>query len=95
MKEAIPIFEETSKELGLAVSEGKTKYMVAANTENCSKPPAIEVRRYNFERDDSCTSLGSLVTSDNKISEDITKCLIATNRSYFGLCPWNLDCYKK
>jgi len=95
MKEAIQIFEEKSKEVGLAVSEGKTKYMVATNTQNCSKPRAIEIRKYNFERGDSCTSLGSLVTGDNKISEEITKCLIATNRSYFGLRPRNLDCYKK
>jgi hypothetical protein len=31
------------------VSEGKTKYMVAANTQNCSKPRAIEIGIYNFE----------------------------------------------
>jgi hypothetical protein len=49
MKEAIQIFEETSKDVGLAVSESKTKYIVAANTQNCSNPLVIEIRRYNFE----------------------------------------------
>jgi len=43
MKEAIQIFEEASKEVGLAINDGKTKYMVAANTQNCSKPCAIEI----------------------------------------------------
>jgi hypothetical protein len=39
MKEAFQLFEEASKEVGLVVNEGKTKYMVAANTQNCSKTP--------------------------------------------------------
>jgi len=54
--------------------------MVAANTQNCSKPRAIE-----FERVDSFTYLGPLVSGDNIVSEEITKRLIATKRSYFGL----------
>ena len=36
--------------------------MVAANTQNCSKPHAIEMGRYNYERVDSFTCLGSIVT---------------------------------
>ena len=37
-KEAFQLFEEASKEVGLVV-EGKTKYMMAPNTPNCSKTP--------------------------------------------------------
>jgi hypothetical protein len=59
--------------------------MVAANTQNCSKPRAIKIERYEFERVDSFTYLGSLVTGDNNVSEVITNCLIATKKSYFGL----------
>jgi len=59
--------------------------MVAANIQNCSKPHVNEIRRYNFERVDGFTCLGSLVTGDNDVSEEITNRLIAANRSYFGL----------
>jgi hypothetical protein len=40
----------------------------------------MEIGRYNFERVDSFTDLGSLVTGDNNVSEEITNHLIATNR---------------
>ena len=59
--------------------------MVAANTQNCSKPRAIEIGRYNFQRVDNFMYLGSLVTGNNNVSEEITNCLIAVNRSHFGL----------
>ena len=71
--------------MGLVINEGKTKYMVTANTQNCSKPHAIETGRYNFERVDSFTYLGSLVNGDSNVSEEITNRHIAANRSYFGL----------
>jgi hypothetical protein len=69
MKEAFQLLEEASKEVGLVVNKGKTKYMVAANTQNCSKPHAIEIRRNNFERTDIFIYLGSLVTGNNNVSE--------------------------
>ena len=62
MKEAFHLLEEATKEVGLVLNEGKTKYMVAANTQNCSKPCTIEIGRYSFERVHSVTYLGSLVT---------------------------------
>jgi len=38
MKEGFQLLEEASKEVGLVINERKTKYTVAANTQNCSKP---------------------------------------------------------
>jgi hypothetical protein len=71
--------------VGSVINDGKTKYMVAANTQNCSKTRAIEMGRYNSERVDSFTYLGSLVNGDNTVSEEITNRLIATHRSHTGL----------
>ena len=85
MKKGFQLFEEATKEAGLVINEDKTKYMVAANTQICSKPRAIEIRRYEFERVDSFTYLSSLVTGDNTVSEEITNHHIAANRSHFGL----------
>jgi len=49
MKEGFQLLEEASNEVRLVINEGKTKYMVAANTQNCSKPCAIEIGRYSLE----------------------------------------------
>jgi hypothetical protein len=85
VKEVFYLLEEATKEVGLVLNEGKTKYMVAANTQNCSKPCAIEIGRYSFERVRSVTNLGLPVTGDSNVSEEITNHIIAPNRSYFGL----------
>ena len=84
MKEVFHLLEEARKEVVL-VNEGKTKYLVVANTQNYNKPHTIEVGRYNFERVDSVTCRGSFVTGDDNVSEEITNRLISANRSYFGL----------
>jgi hypothetical protein len=57
--------------------------MVAVNTQKCSRPCTIEIGRYNYERVDSFTYLGSLVTGNNSVSEEITNCLISANRIIF------------
>jgi len=84
MKEGFQLLEEASKEVGLVINEGKTKYMVAANTQNCSKSCATEIGRYSLKRVHSYSYLGSLANGDN-VLEEITNRLVATNRSYFRL----------
>jgi hypothetical protein len=42
------------------------------------------IYRY-FERADNFIYLGSLMTGDNSVSQEITNHLVAANRSYFGL----------
>ena len=71
MKEALQLFEEASKEVGLVVNDGKTKYMVAANTHNCSKSHTTEIWRFNFEKVDSFAYFGSLVTGENNVLEEL------------------------
>jgi len=79
MREGFHLLEEASKEVGLVIYDCKTKYTVAVNTQNCSKPRAIEIG-INFEWVDSFTYLGSLVTGNNKVSEEITNRHVAANR---------------
>jgi hypothetical protein len=45
MREGFQLLEEARKEVGLVTNKGKTKYMVAAHTQNCSKSCAIEIGR--------------------------------------------------
>jgi hypothetical protein len=49
--------KQASKEKGLVINKDKTKYMVAANTQNFSKPHATEIERYDFKRIGSFTIL--------------------------------------
>jgi hypothetical protein len=77
MREAFQLLEGASKGVVLVVNEGKTKYMVAANTQNYGKPHAIEIESYNFE------TVGSFVTGDSYFI--IRNRLIPASRSYFGL----------
>jgi len=72
MTEGFHLLEDASMEVALVINEGKTKYMVTANTENCSKPLAIEIGGYSFETVDSYTYIGSLVNGDNNVSEEST-----------------------
>jgi len=83
-KEAFQLLEEARKEVGLVVNDSKTKYTVEANTQNCSKTHAIEMGRYNSERVDSFTYLGSMVNGNNTVSEEITNRLTAAHRSHIG-----------
>jgi len=83
MRETFQLLEEASKEVVLVVNEGKTKYMVAASTQNGSKLRAIEIETYNFETADSFTCLGSFVTGDYYFT--ITNRLIPASRPYFEL----------
>jgi len=42
MKDGFQLLEEASKEVGLVINEGKARHMVAANTQNCSKPTPLK-----------------------------------------------------
>jgi hypothetical protein len=77
------------------INESKTKYMVAVNTQNCSKTRAIEIGRYNFDKADSFAYLGSSVNGENNVSEEITNRLMAAIRSYFGLKSQSSHSYFK
>ena len=79
-KEGVHLLEEASKDVGLVINEGKTKRMVAANAQNCKNLCAIEIGRYNFKRVDSFVYLGSLLSGDNNVSEEMANLLIVVNR---------------
>ena len=85
MKEPFQLTEEANREVGLRVKEGKTNYMVAANTQNRSKPRTIQIGRYDFEIVGNFIYLVSLMTGGSNVSGEIPNCLIAASRSYCGL----------
>lgn len=78
--------EQAAQNLGLHISEGKTKYMVASNA-NAIRilGQTIKVAEHEFEVVQSFKYLGSIVAADNNIEEEIRGRLLKSNRAYYSL----------
>ncbi|XP_047000511.1 uncharacterized protein LOC124616251 [Schistocerca americana] len=77
-------FEAAAKNLGLEISETKSKYFVTEKDRRNTDD--LQLEEYNFERADSLIYLGSEMTPENKVEADITNRIKAANRSYRVLC---------
>lgn len=88
MKTSFIQLEEESTKMGLRVNETKTKYMIATREENRWKQiDNIAIQKYKFERVRSFKYLGSVITEDNVITEEIKERLQAGNKCYWALLP--------
>ncbi|KAJ4430124.1 hypothetical protein ANN_22334 [Periplaneta americana] len=85
VKEVFLSLEQAGKEIGLIINERKTKYMLADNGKIGDKIDSLQISDYNFEKVDNFTYLGSVVTSDNNMSKEISNRLMKANRAYFSL----------
>lgn len=71
--------------MGLKINGNKTKYMVVNNKNNNKTSKYIEIDDAKFETVQSFVYLGSLVNSNNDISEEISRRIQSANRCYYGL----------
>jgi hypothetical protein len=85
MEEAFLAIERAGRKMGLVTNENKTKYMVAGKAYRPNMPPNLIIPNYTFARVNSFVYLGSTVSYNNDISEEIGARLVAANRAYFGL----------
>lgn len=86
VKEAFVQIEAAATSLGLQVNEGKTKYMAASSASTTRDiGTSITIGDHNFEVVQQFTYLGSRVSTDNNITEDIRARVLAANRAYFSL----------
>ena len=77
---------EEGRKLGLSINEKKTKYMIV--TRNYNKwvnSNDIKIGEYKFERITNFKYLGSIVTENNKISQEIKERLKNGNRVFWAL----------
>jgi hypothetical protein len=77
--------ERAGRKVGLIVNEAKTKYVAAGKACTPNMPSSITVGYYMFEGADGFKYLGSTVTHNSDISEEIRICLMTANRAYFTL----------
>ena len=82
---AFGAIEQESTKVGLAVNEGKTKYMFSTSRDVRRIDSRITVDNYTFDTVKEFIYLGSAVTTKNDINLEIKRRITLTNRCYFGL----------
>ena len=63
----------SSKEIGLEVNAGKTKYMVMSRDQNAERIHSMKMDNSSIERVEEFKYLGTTLTNQNSIQEEI-KC---------------------
>jgi hypothetical protein len=82
MIEAFTSLEKAAKDMNLFINQEKTKYMPVTKKNHANYPLYLEVGSYKFQVIHSCTYLGSDVSCNNDISEEIQKRILAANRLF-------------
>ena len=82
---AFTAIEKESAKVGLAVNEGKTKYMLPAGRGARRLGSHVSTGEYNFEVVKEFTYLGTAVNSNNDVSMEIKRRITIANRCYYGL----------
>jgi len=60
-----------SKETGLEVNADETKYLVTAGDQNAGRSHSIKIDNSSFERVEEFKYLGTILTNQNSIQEEI------------------------
>ena len=71
-----------SKEIGLEINADKTKYMVMSRDQNAGQCHSMKMDSSSFERVEEIRYLGTNLTNEISIQEDIKSILLSGNASY-------------
>ena len=74
-----------SKEIGLEVNAGKPKYMVMSRDQNAGRSHNMRIDNIAFERVEEFKHLGTTLTSQNSIQEEIKSRLKSGNACYHSV----------
>jgi hypothetical protein len=85
LKENAEALVAATREIGLKVSADKTKYMVMSWDENAGRIQSVRMDNSTFERVDEFKYLGTTLTSQNSIAEEIKSRLRSGNASYHSV----------
>jgi hypothetical protein len=76
---------DASKEVGLEVNVEKTKYMLVSRDQNAGQNREIKIRNKSFENVSQFKYLGTTVTDQNLIQEEIKRRLNSGNACYYSV----------
>jgi len=79
VKEDAEVLIVTSKKIGLEVNADKTKYMVMSREQNAGRSHNMKVFNRSFERVEEFKFLGTTLTNQNSIQEEIKSRLKSGN----------------
>jgi ribosomal protein S2 len=84
-KEITETLTDASKEVGLEVNAEKTKYMLLSRHQKAGKIPDLKIANKCFENFAQFRYLGTTVTNQNLIQEEIKKILNSGNACYHSI----------
>ena len=73
-----------SKEIGLKVNADKTKYMTMSRDQNAERSHKIKIHNISFERVEEFKYLGTTLTNQNSIQEEIESRLKSEKACYYS-----------
>ena len=74
-----------TREIGLEVSADKTKYMVMSRDQNAGQNHSVRIHNSTFERVEGFKYLGTTLTNQNSIAEEINSRLRLGNACYHSV----------
>jgi len=85
VKEKAEALVVAAKEIGLEVNADKTKYMVMTRDRNAGRGHSVKTDNSSFERVDEFKYLGTTLTNQNSIQEEIKSRLKSGNACYHSV----------
>jgi sorting nexin-29 len=85
VKENAEALVVAAKEIGLEVNADKTKYMVVSRDQNAGRTHSMKTDNSSFERVDELKCLGTTLTNQNPIQEEIKSRLKSGNACYHSV----------
>ena len=74
-----------TREIGLEVSADKTEYMVMSRVQNAGRIRSVRMDNRTFERVEEFRYLGTTLTNQNSIAEEIKSRLRSGNACYYSV----------
>ena len=85
LKENAEALVAATREIGLEVSAAKTKYMVMSRDQDAGRIESVRIDSSTFERVDELKYLGTTLTNQNSIAEEIKTRLRSGNACYYSV----------
>ena len=85
LKENAEALVADTREIGLEVSADKTKYMVMSRDQNAGQNHSVRIDNSTFERVEEFKYLGTTLTTQNSIREEIKSRLRSGNACYHSV----------
>jgi len=82
LKEKAEALVAATREIGLEISADKTKYMVMSRDQNAGQNHSVRINNSTFERMEEFKYLGTTLTHQNSILEEIKSRLRLGNARY-------------